>query len=113
VISCGVKYDHSTWTMTIEFIERIYDIVRPTDLLGAPAPSSSAIATSTAPNASLSRGDLERIKVKFLVQLDLIQAIDNIVFYPSYSRKQDTEILSELEEELKDRNIVETFGQTK
>lgn len=95
VISCGVKYDQSTWTMTIEFIERIYDIVRPTDLLEAPS------------SQTLSRGELELIKVKFLVQLDLIQAIDSIVFYPSFSRKQDTEILSELAKELKDRNIVE------
>lgn len=95
VISCGVKYDLATWTMTIEFIERMYEIVQPNDLL-----------LEAAPNPSLSKQDLERIKIKFLVQLDLIQAIDSIVFYPSYSRKQDLEIVHELEVELKDRNII-------
>lgn len=105
VISCGVKYDPPTWTMTIEFIERIYDIVRPTELLEA-----ACAAAAAAGQSSLSRGDLERLKVKFLVQLDLIQAIDNIVFYPSASRKQDTEILGELERELEERNIVQSYA---
>lgn len=95
VILCGVKYNQSTWTMTLEFIERIYEIVKPVDF------------SNNTQVRSLSQTELENIRIKFLVQLELIQAIDNIVFYPSYSRKEDSDLLKNLEDELKQKNLLE------
>lgn len=99
VISCGVKYNQTTWTMTLEFIERIYDIVQPVAIL-------EAANTQVRP---LTKVEMEIVRVKFLVQLDLIEAIDNIVFYPSYSRREDCDLLKSVEQELKQRKLVEEY----
>lgn len=97
VISCGVKYDPATWTMTLEFIERTYEEV----LKGAEKIYENPAVQS------LTREQTETLKIKLVVLLDLVQSIDNIVFYPSHSRKEDLEVVKELEVELKQRNLIE------
>ncbi|KAH7646405.1 brefeldin a-inhibited guanine nucleotide-exchange protein 1-like [Dermatophagoides farinae] len=99
VISCGVKYNQITWTMTIELIERIHEVTKPLQLFSSPT-------TNQHHNKQLlSDEELEKVKIKFFVQLDLIQAIDSIVFFPSFSKKEDTEMIKYLENSLKDIDI--------
>ncbi|XP_075679751.1 ADP ribosylation factor guanine nucleotide exchange factor Sec71 [Dermatophagoides pteronyssinus] len=104
IISCGRKYNSKTWTMTLEFIERINDATKPLQLFDSDSANANANANHVnhvnhkqRQKSILTDEELELIKIKFLIQLDLIQAIDNIVFYPSFSKNFDSEMLKYLE----------------
>ncbi|KAF7488125.1 Brefeldin A-inhibited guanine nucleotide-exchange protein 1 [Sarcoptes scabiei] len=90
VLSCGIKFNQVTWTMTIELIERIHEIAKPKQLF-----------CNEQQKHSLNDDELKEVEIKFQVQLDLIQAIDNIVFNPSFSRNEDAALLQYLEREYK------------
>lgn len=51
-----------------------------------------AVASSASP--STTNLDISVTMIKCIVQLELIQTIDNIVFFPSTSRKEDRENLA-------------------
>ncbi|OQV16896.1 Brefeldin A-inhibited guanine nucleotide-exchange protein 2 [Hypsibius exemplaris] len=50
--------------------------------------------TSVQPNISVGEPMFSRAVAKCTVQLELIQAVDNIVFFPAFSKKEDTEFLT-------------------
>lgn len=53
---------------------------------------SVSFADQQAPNADVAL--FQSLEIKSVVQLELIQTIDNIVFYPATSRKEDAETLA-------------------
>ncbi|KAH9416417.1 Brefeldin A-inhibited guanine nucleotide-exchange protein 1 [Dermatophagoides pteronyssinus] len=102
IISCGRKYNLNTWSMTLEFIERIHDATKPLQLFDSDSANANHVnhvnhKQQQRQKSILTDEELELIKIKFLIQLDLIQAIDNIVFYPSFSKNFDSEMLKYLE----------------
>jgi len=98
VISCGMKFDEESWLLTIRYIDRIFADTLPYDLL------------VWRPDASNKREDNNNhvfsiFKIKSIVQVELIQTVDNIVFYPSTSKKEDDALLLKIEEEINERQI--------
>lgn len=117
VISNGIKFDEDTWTKTTRCILDIFESTLPSVLLTWKPPtmnkeSDMEVITSdndnhvgilkrSNSNQSLTNNnDTTRSKlfssllIKCVVQLELIQTIDNIVFYPATSRKEDQENLA-------------------
>jgi len=45
------------------------------------------------------------LKIKCIVQLELVQTIDNIIFFPATSRKEDAELLADIQNELDIKNL--------
>ena len=94
VISCGNKFDEESWLLIVQYIDRIFTDTLPYDLL------------VWRPDVN-KREDNEHIfaifKIKSIVQVELIQTVDNIVFYPSTSKKEDDALLLKIEEELNER----------
>lgn len=56
--------------------------------------STSLVSSSGLSTASDEYSVFAVIHIKCIVQLELIQTIDNIVFYPATSRKEDQENLA-------------------
>jgi len=117
VISNGIKFDEQTWEKTCQCVLDIFESTLPSALLtwkphspnkesdldvitgesdgfhvGILKRSNSAqsLNTETLPKAKL----FSALQIKCVVQLELIQTIDNIVFYPATSRKEDQENLA-------------------
>ncbi|KZC08824.1 Brefeldin A-inhibited guanine nucleotide-exchange protein 2 [Dufourea novaeangliae] len=89
VISNGIKFDEQTWDNTCRCVLDIFESTLP-----------SALLTWKPHSQNLTNGETTKNKVfgalliKCVVQLELIQTIDNIVFYPATSRKEDQENLA-------------------
>lgn len=117
VISNGIKFDEQTWEKTCQCVLDIFESTLPSALLtwkpqslnkesdldvitgesdglhiGILKRSNSAqsLNTESLPKAKL----FSALQIKCVVQLELIQTIDNIVFYPATSRKEDQENLA-------------------
>lgn len=117
VISNGVKFDKETWIKTTNCVLEIFQSTIPTALLtwkpqSANKESDLDVITgesdghigilkrtnstqSLANNCDTSKTKLfSALMIKCVVQLELIQTIDNVVFYPATSRKEDQENLA-------------------
>ena len=116
VISNGIKFDEQTWDKTCRSVLDIFNSTLPTALLTwkplslnkesdlevitGDSDSHIGILKRSNSNQSLANGENYRVKVfsalliKCIVQLELIQTIDNVVFYPATSRKEDQENLA-------------------
>lgn len=118
VISNGIKFDEQTWEKTCQCVLDIFESTLPSALLtwkpqspnkesdldvitgdvdghhvGILKRSNSSQSLNT--ESSLPRAKLfSALMIKCVVQLELIQTIDNIVFYPATSRKEDQENLA-------------------
>ncbi|EZA54583.1 Brefeldin A-inhibited guanine nucleotide-exchange protein [Ooceraea biroi] len=96
VISNGIKFDEQTWEKTCQCVLDIFESTLPSALLTwkpqSPNKDNSAqsLNTEALPKAKL----FSALQIKCVVQLELIQTIDNIVFYPATSRKEDQENLA-------------------
>ncbi|XP_072762890.1 brefeldin A-inhibited guanine nucleotide-exchange protein 1 [Anoplolepis gracilipes] len=117
VISNGIKFDEQTWEKTCQCVLDIFESTLPSALLtwkpqslnkesdldvitgesdglhiGILKRSNSAqsLNTESLPKAKL----FSALQIKCVVQLELIQTIDNVVFYPATSRKEDQENLA-------------------
>lgn len=118
VISNGIKFDEDTWTKTTRCILDTFESTLPSVLLTWKPPSTNkesdmdvitgdndnhvGILKRSQSTQSLcnNNNDLPRSRlfssllIKCVVQLELIQTIDNIIFYPATSRKEDQENLA-------------------
>ncbi|XP_018403612.1 PREDICTED: brefeldin A-inhibited guanine nucleotide-exchange protein 2 [Cyphomyrmex costatus] len=96
VISNGIKFDEQTWQKTCQCVLDIFESTLPSALLTwKPHPpnkdnSAQSLNIEVLPKAKL----FSALQIKCVVQLELIQTIDNIVFYPATSRKEDQENLA-------------------
>jgi brefeldin A-inhibited guanine nucleotide-exchange protein len=94
VISTGMRFQEKTWCESAECISSIFKATIPSELLtwkpSKPKhPDDAKFFTAT--------------KIKCVVQLELIQTIDNIIFFPSASRREDEELIADLQSELESR----------
>lgn len=121
VISNGSKFEEDTWDKTCQCMLDIFNSTIPTTLLTwKPDLNTKGISQTYAENGdvpSIKQGILKRpnnqmshtmmnddlkngnglfngLLIKCVVQLELIQTIDNIVFFPATSRKEDAETLA-------------------
>lgn len=116
VISNGIKFDEPTWEKTCSCILDIFESTLPSALLTwkpAPVNKESDLDVITGDSDSHPSGILKRagslqslpgepsraslfsaLLIKCVVQLELIQTVDNVVFYPATSRKEDQENLA-------------------
>ncbi|XP_023318748.1 brefeldin A-inhibited guanine nucleotide-exchange protein 1 isoform X2 [Trichogramma pretiosum] len=115
VISNGVKFDSDTWDKTTSCVLEIFSSTLPTalltwkpvtnkesdmDVITGEAEHSGILKRSSSNQSIGSNSESSRAKVfaalliRCVVQLELIQTIDNIVFYPATSRKEDQENLA-------------------
>ncbi|XP_050545726.1 brefeldin A-inhibited guanine nucleotide-exchange protein 2 isoform X2 [Daktulosphaira vitifoliae] len=81
ITSNGSKFDSANWDCTCQTIVTMFDSMMPKKS------QSQEIKTE------LSTTDIG-ITVKCTIRLELIQTVDNIVFFPSTSRKEDQEYLA-------------------
>ncbi|XP_052852158.1 brefeldin A-inhibited guanine nucleotide-exchange protein 1 [Drosophila gunungcola] len=89
VISNGFKFNESTWDKTCQCILDIFNATLPQDLLSwRPKAHSSN-------NLPQEHNHFEALHIRCVVQLELIQTMDNIVFFPATSRKEDAETLAQ------------------
>ncbi|EAA14874.4 AGAP008906-PA, partial [Anopheles gambiae str. PEST] len=96
VISNGLKFSEDTWSKTCQCMLDIFNSTLPNELLTwkpDPLPQSIGSAANTSVLFS-------NLLIKCVVQLELIQTIDNIVFFPATSRKEDAETLAQATAEL-------------
>ncbi|KYN11925.1 Brefeldin A-inhibited guanine nucleotide-exchange protein 1 [Trachymyrmex cornetzi] len=117
VISNGIKFDEQTWQKTCQCVLDIFESTLPSALLTWKPHSpnkESDLDVITGESDGFHIGILKRsnsvqslnieilpkaklfsaLQIKCVVQLELIQTIDNIVFYPATSRKEDQENLA-------------------
>ncbi|KAB0792741.1 hypothetical protein PPYR_14700 [Photinus pyralis] len=112
VNSNGHKFNESTWDKTCQCILDIFNSTVPSQLLTWKPDSFQTTAVIEqngdigARHGILKRGAhmhdsnadsyslFNALMIKSVVQLELIQTIDNIVFYPATSRKEDAETLA-------------------
>ncbi|XP_050306443.1 brefeldin A-inhibited guanine nucleotide-exchange protein 1 [Anthonomus grandis grandis] len=112
VNSNGQKFTEDTWDKTCKCMLDIFDSTIPTALLTWKPESMKTTAiiengdinVKSILKRSVSFADqqalnpdvalFQSLEIKSVVQLELIQTIDNIVFYPATSRKEDAETLA-------------------
>ncbi|XP_061715439.1 brefeldin A-inhibited guanine nucleotide-exchange protein 1 [Cydia pomonella] len=100
VISNGTKFDDATWSNTCQIMLDIFNSTLPSALLTwkpedeDEAPARGILKKPQADDARSSNRVFNSLLIKCVVQLELIQTIDNIVFYPATSRKEDAETLA-------------------
>lgn len=116
VNSNGHKFDETTWNKTCQCMLDIFDSTIPTALLTwkPDAIQTTAVIEQNGElqingNFNIRQGGIlkrsttlvesnttlfDGLLIKSAVQLELIQTIDNIVFYPATSRKEDAETLA-------------------
>ncbi|KAJ8919644.1 hypothetical protein NQ315_006170 [Exocentrus adspersus] len=113
VNSNGHKFDEATWDKTCQCMLDIFNSTVPSSLLTwKPESMKTTAVIEQNGDVGISRGILKRssyqenninnsdvnlfnsLTIKSAVQLELIQTIDNIVFYPATSRKEDAETLA-------------------
>ncbi|XP_050735041.1 brefeldin A-inhibited guanine nucleotide-exchange protein 1-like isoform X2 [Eriocheir sinensis] len=87
VISNGPKLDAQTWDKTCQCLLDIFNSTLPHALL-------SWRPTEPASAHTVSGGAFSGLLIRCVVQLELIQCIDNIVFFPATSKKEDQENLA-------------------
>ncbi|EAT34779.1 AAEL013012-PA, partial [Aedes aegypti] len=106
VISNGLKFNEDTWDKTCQCMLDIFNSTLPNELLTwKPDPHPQIInhASHYPQNGDIPRhGILKRTPSQHscVVQLELIQTIDNIIFFPATSRKEDAETLAQAAAEL-------------
>ncbi|XP_050430571.1 brefeldin A-inhibited guanine nucleotide-exchange protein 1 isoform X2 [Adelges cooleyi] len=81
ITSNGSKFDHTNWDCTCQTIVTMFDSMMPKRLQNQDQSSNS------------NKSDIS-LTVKCAIRLELIQTVDNIVFFPSTSRKEDQEYLA-------------------
>lgn len=105
VISNGTKFNEDTWSKTCQIMLDIFNSTLPTTLLTWKPDENDDLDSSNVRHGILKKpqgGDetkssnriFNSLLIKCVVQLELIQTIDNIVFYPATSRKEDAETLA-------------------
>ncbi|XP_073947659.1 ADP ribosylation factor guanine nucleotide exchange factor Sec71 [Choristoneura fumiferana] len=100
VISNGMKFDDTTWSNTCQIMLDIFNSTLPSALLTwkpeeeDEAPARGILKKPQADDARSNNRVFNSLLIKCVVQLELIQTIDNIVFYPATSRKEDAETLA-------------------
>ncbi|KAH8378040.1 hypothetical protein KR093_008657 [Drosophila rubida] len=113
VISNGFKFNEVTWDKTCQCILDIFNATLPKELLHwrptkgneqhqqqqqprrASTTPHSNNSTQEPPVMALAHNHFEALHIKCVVQLELIQTMDNIVFFPATSRKEDAETLAQ------------------
>uniref|UniRef100_L7M2N7 Putative brefeldin a-inhibited guanine nucleotide-exchange protein 1 n=1 Tax=Rhipicephalus pulchellus TaxID=72859 RepID=L7M2N7_RHIPC len=106
VISNGTKFNTETWDKTCQCMLDIFRTTLPATLLTWKPNkdgSSNQEAVSTQDETDTRSKDevlFNSLKIKCVVQLELIQTIDNIVFFPATSRKEDAENLAAAQAEV-------------
>ncbi|XP_042880494.1 brefeldin A-inhibited guanine nucleotide-exchange protein 1-like isoform X2 [Penaeus japonicus] len=94
VISNGPKLSPSTWDKTCQCLLDIFHSTLPHALLSwRPPEHSPPHQQAGVPSGGDSRA-FAGLLIRCVVQLELIQCIDNIVFFPATSRKEDQENLA-------------------
>lgn len=133
VISNGVKFTESTWEKTCRCALNIFESTLPSALLTwkphSPNKESdlevingemdghAGILKRTNSLQSLSSNEdhitrlFSALLIKCVVQLELIQTIDNIVFYPATSRKEDQENLALAQADMLNGRVPELGGK--
>ncbi|KAJ8930997.1 hypothetical protein NQ314_016167, partial [Rhamnusium bicolor] len=113
VNSNGHKFNDETWDKTCQCMLDIFNSTIPSALLTwKPESMKTTVVIEQNGDIGVNRGILKRpnyqdnsinnsdvslfnsLTIKSAVQLELIQTIDNIVFYPATSRKEDAETLA-------------------
>lgn len=105
VISNGTKFTEDTWSKTCQIMLDIFNSTLPTTLLtwkpednddGEVPPPRHGILKKPQGGDEIRSSNrvFNSLLIKCVVQLELIQTIDNIVFYPATSRKEDAETLA-------------------
>ncbi|XP_066147847.1 brefeldin A-inhibited guanine nucleotide-exchange protein 1 isoform X2 [Euwallacea fornicatus] len=112
VNSNGHKFTEDTWDKTCKCMLDIFDSTIPTALLtwkpesmkttaviensesGVKKPVKRSVSFSDQQPPNPDHVLLKNLEIKSVVQLELIQTIDNIVFYPATSKKEDAETLA-------------------
>lgn len=105
VISNGTKFNEDTWSKTCQIMLDIFNSTLPTTLLTWKPDDNDESDQPQVRHGILKKpqgGDeikssnrvFNSLLIKCVVQLELIQTIDNIVFYPATSRKEDAETLA-------------------
>ncbi|KAG0410321.1 hypothetical protein HPB47_012559, partial [Ixodes persulcatus] len=87
VISNGTKFSTETWDKTCQCMLDIFKTTLPEMLF-------NAVWLCRSYRDIEDEVQFNSLKVKCVVQLELIQTIDNIVFFPATSRKEDAENLA-------------------
>ncbi|XP_044734838.1 brefeldin A-inhibited guanine nucleotide-exchange protein 1 isoform X2 [Chrysoperla carnea] len=106
VISNGSKFDDSTWEKTCQCMLDIFNSTIPSALLTWKPDHHSEW------NMPGDDTIFPGLLIKCVVQLELIQTIDNIVFFPATSRKEDAETLALAAADLAgDANVVDATAQ--
>uniref|UniRef100_A0A131YT42 Brefeldin A-inhibited guanine nucleotide-exchange protein n=1 Tax=Rhipicephalus appendiculatus TaxID=34631 RepID=A0A131YT42_RHIAP len=106
VISNGTKFNTETWDKTCQCMLDIFRTTLPATLLTwKPNKDGSAnqeAVSSQDETDTRSKDEVlfNSLKIKCVVQLELIQTIDNIVFFPATSRKEDAENLAAAQAEV-------------
>ncbi|EDW13486.1 brefeldin A-inhibited guanine nucleotide-exchange protein 1 [Drosophila mojavensis] len=115
VISNGFKFNEVTWDKTCQCILDIFNATLPKELLSwRPSKGNEPQlqlqhqlprrASSTVHSTPLeAHNSFEGLHIKCVVQLELIQTMDNIVFFPATSRKEDAETLAQAAADLTGR----------
>ncbi|KAM7294584.1 brefeldin A-inhibited guanine nucleotide-exchange protein 1 isoform X1 [Ixodes scapularis] len=105
VISNGTKFSTETWDKTCQCMLDIFKTTLP-EMLLTWTPSKeggnheNVQASDDPEHRSKDEVQFNSLKVKCVVQLELIQTIDNIVFFPATSRKEDAENLAAAQAEV-------------
>ncbi|CAG0906597.1 unnamed protein product [Cyprideis torosa] len=104
VVSNGAKFSPEIWSATCECMYQIFTSTLPHELLtwspplGRTPPSPTPPSHSpTLPAAQPGKPPyaINSLLIRFIVQMELITCIDNIVFFPAASRKEDAQHLQE------------------
>lgn len=123
VISNGFKFNEVTWDKTCQCILDIFNATLPKELLSwrptkgnehqlqmqqQPRRASTQHSNSNnlmePPVLALAHNHFEALHIKCVVQLELIQTMDNIVFFPATSRKEDAETLAQAAADMSGRS---------
>ncbi|KAK3864361.1 hypothetical protein Pcinc_029956 [Petrolisthes cinctipes] len=97
VISNGCKLSVVTWNKTCQCLLDIFNSTLPHDLITWRPPhlvNSTTIHQTTVGNITGDSRAFAGLLIRCVVQLELIQCIDNIVFFPATSKKEDQENLA-------------------
>ncbi|XP_075525002.1 ADP ribosylation factor guanine nucleotide exchange factor Sec71 isoform X2 [Dermacentor variabilis] len=106
VISNGTKFNTETWDKTCQCMLDIFRTTLPATLLTwKPNKDGSGNHEAVSGHDDTDTRSKDEVlfnslKIKCVVQLELIQTIDNIVFFPATSRKEDAENLAAAQAEV-------------
>ncbi|XP_065295577.1 brefeldin A-inhibited guanine nucleotide-exchange protein 1 isoform X2 [Dermacentor albipictus] len=106
VISNGTKFNTETWDKTCQCMLDIFRTTLPATLLTwKPNKDGSGNQEAVSGHDDTDTRSKDEVlfnslKIKCVVQLELIQTIDNIVFFPATSRKEDAENLAAAQAEV-------------